>query len=154
MISALQAACGAFLVAVLTCDLTFDLRVWRAPPGDAAARDHALEAMTQYYRRITAAGSLLAGSVAVAMMEMLASLGYDLVSGPKPGGLMRLALESSLAAGPIVLARVRTFPRARRLALGEGDAAIRVELARSIARDHAVALPAMLAYVLIQLARL
>jgi hypothetical protein len=149
----LRAVCGAFLVAVLTCDLTFDLAVWRAPPGDPIALDRALGNMTHYYRRITANGSLLARSVTIVMTAMLVSLVHELVSGPKAVGLVRFAAESSLAVGPIALAVLRTFPRAHRLATGEGDAATRVEIARSIARDHAVALPAMLGYVVFRLAR-
>lgn len=67
---------------------------------------------------------------------------------------MRVAAESLLAAGPIVLAAIRTFPRARRLATGAGNATARTELACAIARDHAAALLAMLIYVVTQLAGL
>jgi hypothetical protein len=148
----LRAVCGAFLIAVLMCDLTFDLPIWRAPKGDPIARDHALTAMTLYYRRITARGSLLATSVALVMLCMLTSVGYELLCASK-GHLARFAVESSLAVGPIVLATMRTFPCARRLATGEGNVAARTKLASAIARDHGVALPAMLVYVATQLAR-
>ena len=153
MILALRVAGGAFLIAVLTCDLTFDLPVWRARGRDSIGRDRALDAMTEYYRRITARGSLLSISVTVVMLGILASLCHELVTAPRTG-LARFAIEGSLAAGPILLAGIRTFPCARRLAAGEGDAATRTEAARSIARDHALALPAMLAFVLTELARL
>jgi hypothetical protein len=107
--------------------------------------------MTRYYRRITAKGSLFATAVSLVMLGMLASIGYELVSRPKAGPV-RFVLESSLAAGPIVLAVLRTFPHARRFATGGGDVTARAELARCIARDHIVALPAMLTYVVMQLA--
>lgn len=148
----LRAVGAAFLIAVLMCDLSFDLPLWRAPPSDPVGLGHALDAMTQYYRRITAKGSLLAPCVSVVMMGMFASLGYELLSGTKTG-LARFTVENSLAVGPIVLAVTRTFPHARGLATGEGDTPARTKLARAIARDHAVALPSMLTYVVIQLAR-
>jgi hypothetical protein len=148
---ALRVACGAFLIAVLVCDLTFDLAVFRAPSGDPVALDRALGAMTQYYGRITARGSLFATSVALVMAGLLVSLGCEAFFGPPGYGLARFALENSLAVGSIAIAVLRTFPRARRL--GEGDLAARVDRARSIARDHLLVLPLMLAYVSIQLSR-
>jgi len=150
----IRAVCGAFLIAVLTCDLTFDLPVWRALPGDPIARERALGVMTQYYRHVTARGSPFSTGVALVMLGLLASLTYELVSGPKADGLARFLAESSLAVGPIALALIRTFPCARRLATGEGDVTTRTELARAIARDHAAALPAMIIYVVSQVARL
>jgi hypothetical protein len=146
-----RAVCGAFLVAVLICDLTFDFPVWRSSPGDPIALGGALDDMTSCYRRITARGSLLAAGVTLVMTAMLSALGYELLSRLATSGLTRSTVESSLAVGPISLAMIRTFPRARRLATGGGDAATRTEIARSIARDHAVCLPSMFAYVVTQL---
>lgn len=151
LMPALRVACGAFLIAVLVCDLTFDLAVFRAPSGDPAALDRALGTMTQYYGRITAHGSLFAKSVALVMAGLFANLGCEVILAPPAYGLARFALENSLAVGSMAVAVLRTFPRARRL--GEGDLAVRVELARSIARDHLLVLPVMLAYVSIQLYR-
>lgn len=148
----LRIACGAFLVAVLVCDLSFDLLVWRAPRGNQVALDRALAAMTAYYVRITEHGALLATSVALVMAALLGSIAYDAIFRQLTEGVTRFALESSLAVGPIAVAALRTFPRARRL--GDGDSATRAELARAIARDHMVLLPAMLVYVGIQLFRL
>jgi hypothetical protein len=146
----LRVACGAFLVAVLLCDLTFDLPVYRARSGDPAL-DRALGAMTAYYGRITQKGGLFATSVALVMATLLGSLGYELAFGSPAYGVARFVLESSLAVGPIAVAGLRTFPNARRL--GEGDPTTRAELGRAIARDHLVLLPVMLVYVSIQLWR-
>ena len=145
----LRVACGAFLVAVLACDLTFDLPFWRAPRGDQVALDRALSAMTTYYARVTQPGSLFATSVALAMAALLASLVHDAFLRSPVHGIARFALESSLAVAPIAVAILRTLPRARRLV--EGDPASRPELARAIARDHIVLLPMMLVYVGTQL---
>jgi hypothetical protein len=148
---ALRVACGAFLVAVLVCDLSFDLLVFRTPSGDPVALDRALGAVTEYYARVTQKGSLLAASVALVMATLLGSLGYEWLRGPPAYGVARFVLESALVIAPITVASLRTFPNARRL--GQGDLRTRAELARAIARDHLVLLPVMLVYVSIQLCR-
>jgi hypothetical protein len=149
----LRAACGAVLVAVLVCDLTFDLPVRRAKNGDPSECARALDAATAYYRQITTRGSPLSTAVAVVMFVLIASLGRELVS-TTHADLARFAARAVLAAAPITLALSRTFPKARRLGTGLGDAAARTDLACEIASDHLLALPAMLAYVTLELGRL
>lgn len=149
MIAELQNACAAFLLAVLVTDLTFDLPNLRA--RDTASAAQTLDAATRYYARVTTRKSPLATAVALAMTVLVATIGHDFVALERP--LRQVAIEASLAVGPIALAIFRTFPSARRLAAGEGDAKSRTARACTIAVDHLVALVGMGAYLAVQIAR-
>jgi hypothetical protein len=141
VIPELRIACAAFLIAVLVGDLSFDLPVlWARDPATTAS---ALDAATRYYARVTARHSPLSLAVAVVMAVLVAIVTGDVASARCSACS---ALVGVLALLPITLGLLRTFPRAKRLATGEGDVALRVALARNIAREHLLALAAMTAY--------
>jgi hypothetical protein len=141
VIPELRIACTSFLLAVLVGDLTFDPPVLRAT--ETASVANTLDAASRYYLRVTSRFSPLSVAVAVAMAALVAVIVRDVASAPCAACS---ALVGALALLPIAIALLRTFPNAKRFASGEGAPAARAGLARSIARDHLLALASMAAY--------
>jgi hypothetical protein len=134
--TALLAACGGFLLAVLWMDLIFDAQVLahRSRAGDLP--EPVLDSIAGYYRRAVTESRPMSHLIAVVMAVLLGALGSRVVWGHDPGWL--LALSTVLAAGPILLAATHTVPNAARLGGRSGSLADQTALARSILRDHLV----------------
>jgi len=125
------AAGAGFLLAVLWFDLMFDVQVRRDPVDPAAVRS-----IAAYYRRVTTDARPMNRLVALAMLTVLVSIGFQtaaVLAGDTPGWSL---LAAPLALGPIVLAGARTVPSAVRLGQTTADGAPELALARRILADH------------------
>lgn len=133
-----------FLLAVLWFDLIFDVQV-------LGGRDEpdAVDSISSYYARVTTAArpmNLLIGAV---MAATLAAIVVEIAKEEDPVWLGWVSL--GLAGTAIGVALGRTFPGAVRLGEGGGSAKERLELARSIGRDHVLCLGAIATVTAIQL---
>ena len=116
--TAVLAATGGFLLAVLWMDLMFDSQ---ARHRGAVLDQAVLESITGYYRRATTTSQPMGAVIAAVMMLLLAALGAEAVFGDSPGWL--LGISAVLAGGPIALALLRTVPNAVRLGRRTGSPA-------------------------------
>ena len=145
----IASAGGGFLLAVLWFDLMFDFQVRghheRELPEDVLA------SIAGYYRRVTTAARPMNRLIAAVMVATLAAIVAQIVDGDVPRWVAWASLV--LAAAPIMLAGGRTLPNAVRLG-GRGDAVTRQsELARSVYRDHAACLVAIVGLLALQLSQ-
>ena len=144
--SAFVTAGVGFLLAVLWFDLMFDVQVLRrGEPSEAA-----VGTISAYYRRVTTEARPMNMLVGTAMAATLATIVLQIVQGDDPAWVGWTSL--ALAAPAIALAALHTFPAAVRLGTGQDPSAARLELARSILRDHLLCLGAIAAVLAIQLA--
>lgn len=149
MVAGILIACGGFLLAVLWMDLMFDVQVLRYRGASGALPDEVLASIAAYYRRVTTdakpMGHLIGAVMAVAVVAGV----IQTASGRTP---LRLALASLLLSGaPILLAMVRVFPNAVRLATRVDPPSQQTALARSICRDHLLCFAGILAFLALQL---
>ncbi|MBM4243289.1 MAG: hypothetical protein FJ148_05660 [Deltaproteobacteria bacterium] len=148
--TALLAAGGAFLLAVIWMDLMFDVQALRSPRG-APLPDAALGSIAAYYRRVTTDARPMNQLVAAVMtVTVLGSL-QQVASGD--GAFTWRLVALLLCVVPIVLATGRVFPNAARLGTGREPRVVEEALAREIAVAHVWCFAAMLAFVAIQLGR-
>jgi hypothetical protein len=144
--SAVAAAGGGFLLAVLWFDLMFDVQV--AGNRGELLPEQVLASIAGYYARVTTAARPMNRLVAAVMVLTLAALVTELAK----GGHTAAALVSlALAAVAIGLAGTRVVPRAVRLGTRRDDAARQSALARSIFRDHCVCAACIAAMLAVQL---
>ena len=148
--TALLAAGGAFLLAVIWMDLMFDVQALRAPRG-AALPDAAVASIATYYRRVTTDARPMNQLVAIVMAVTVLGTVQQLVSGG--GSLVWRVVALLLCAVPIALAKRRVFPNAARLGTRSEPRAVEDALAREIAWAHVACFAAMLVFVAIQVAR-
>jgi len=149
-VTALLAAGGAFLLAVIWMDLMFDVQALRSPRG-APLPDAALGSIAAYYRRVTTDARPMNQLVAAVMtVTVLGSL-QQVASGD--GAFTWRLVALLLCVVPIVLATGRVFPNAARLGTGREPRVVEEALAREIAVAHVWCFAAMLAFVAIQLGR-
>jgi hypothetical protein len=146
--SALLAACGGFLLAVLWMDLMFDALALRSPRGTTLS-DEALAKIAAYYRHVTTDAQPMSLLIAVVMLVTVLGATYQLVWGG--AALLWRVAALLLCVMPIVLARRRVFPNAARLGTRAESRAVEDALAREIAWAHVACFAAMLAFVAIQL---
>ena len=120
---------GAFLFTILYADLMFDLQV--LGHGGPELPEGVLASISNYYRRVTVEARPLNRLVVAVMVGTLAAIVLQLAGDDVPGwvGLTSLVL----AALPILLAAVHTFPTAVRLGLRAEPLEVQSRLARSIA---------------------
>lgn len=147
--SAILAACGGFLLAVLWMDLMFDVQVLRSRHGDAELPEPVLASIAGYYRRVTTDASPMGHLVAVVMAITLITLAVQMVGGQGPR--WRDLASLLLCGGPILLAIGRVVPNAVRLGSRRDPAPRQSALARSICRDHLLCFAGMLGFVALQL---
>jgi hypothetical protein len=138
---------AGFLLAVLWFDLMFDVQIAHARTGQP---EEGLASIAGYYRRVTTAARPMNRLVAAVMLGTLASIVTQIVRGERPRWVGWVALL--LAGAAILLAGIRTVPRAVRLGARTGSLAMQRELARSIYRDHLVCLSSIFAVLAIELA--
>jgi hypothetical protein len=145
--TALLAACGGFLIAVLWMDLMFDVQVLRGRKRGGDVPEDVLASIAAYYRRVTTTARPMGHAVGAAMAVLLATLAAQIALG---AGALALA-SLPLCGVPIGLAALRVVPNAVRLGARRDPAAVQSALARSICRDHGVCLAGMLGFVALQL---
>lgn len=148
--TALLAASGAFLLAVIWMDLMFDVQALRSSPGTALP-DAAIASITAYYRRVTTDARPMNQLVAIVMAITVLGAVEQLVRGS--GALTWRIVALLLCAVPIVLALRRVFPNAARLGTRAEPRTVEDRLAREIAWAHVACFAAMLGFVAIQLWR-
>jgi len=145
----IAAACAGFLIAVLWMDLIFDSQVL-AHRGTEELPEPVLSSISGYYRRATTTSKPMSLLIALVMAILLGTLGSAWISGPI--AVWPLAVASTLAAGPILLAMLRTVPNAVRLGARNGAVADQSRLARSVCIDHLVCLACLVAFLALWLA--
>ena len=145
----IAAACAGFLIAVLWMDLIFDSQVLRHR-GTEELPEPVLSSISAYYRRATTTSKPMSLLIAIVMVILLGTLGFAWISGPIV--VWALVVASALAAGPILLAMLRTVPNAVRLGARNGDVADQSRLARSVCIDHLVCLACLVAFLALWLA--
>jgi hypothetical protein len=144
----LAAWCGGFLLAVLWFDLMFDTQVLGLPPGPLP--EPVLASIAGYYARVTTGASPMGRLVGVvmALAVILSAVQLARASMPRP-----LAAVALLACGaPVLLAALRVFPNAVRLAQRADPLEVQSALARSICTDHLICLAGIVLYGLLQIA--
>jgi hypothetical protein len=149
-VSALLAACGGFLLAVLWMDLIFDTQVLGKPRENAALPESVLALIAAYYRRATTDSYPMSRLIAAVMGVAVLGSAVALFAGS--GALLLRLLALTLVVGPAALARVRVVPNAVRLGARSDDLATQTSLARAICRDHLVCLAGVSAFVAVELA--
>jgi len=148
-VTALLAAGGGFLLAVLWMDLLFDVQVLRHRGREAALPEEVLASIAGYYRRVTTEASPMGRLVGAVMLAALGAAGWELAKGARPLGLRVASLALLLA--PVALAGGRTLPNAVRLGARIDPPERQSALARAIARDHLACLAAVSLFLLLQL---
>lgn len=143
---AFVAAGAGFLLAVLWFDLMHDVLV-RGHAGELPADD--LQTIGGYYRRVTTDAHPMGRMVLVAMLATFVASVNQIARDHEPVWVAWTSAAIVLAA--MVLVRVRTFPNAVRIGVGEADPAERSDLARAVYRDHVVCFAGMATVVAIQL---
>jgi hypothetical protein len=147
-LSALLAACGGFLLAVLWFDLMFDVQVLGQAAAPAPLPDQTLASIAHYYARVTRGAHPM--HLLVALVMAMAVLGSLWRVGRTPRE-PRAWLALLLAASPIGLAGWRVFPNAVQLGARTGTLAEQSALARSIFADHVFCWLAMAAFTALQI---
>jgi len=149
-VSALLAACGGFLIAVLWMDLIFDTQVLGQKRENGALPEPVLASIAAYYKRATTDSQPMSRLIAAVMGVAGVSALLALFVGQGALALRFLAL--TLWAGPVALATTRVVPNAVRLGARKDDLVTQTALARGICRDHLMCLVGMAAFVAVELA--
>jgi hypothetical protein len=145
--TALAAAGGGFLLAVLWMDLLFDVQVLRHR-GAAVLPEDVLASIAAYYRRVTTTARPLGHLVALAMVVTTGAAALLLF---RPGPPLWLRAASlALVAAPAALAGRRIVPAAIRLGARGDTPEVQTALARSICRGHLLCLASIAAFIALQ----
>jgi hypothetical protein len=147
-VSALAAAGGGFLLAVLWFDLMFDVQV--IPHRGREMPEEVLASIASYYRRVTTAARPMNRLIALVMFATLAVIVVEIVHRDGPSWVPWASL--AVAVPPIALAGARTVPSAVRLGARRDPTERQSELARSIYRQHLFCATAIAALLVLQLA--
>lgn len=148
--TALLAACGGFLLAVLWMDLIFDTQVLGKPRENGALPEPVLASIAAYYRRATTDSFPMSRLIAAVMGVAVLGSAWALFAGR--GALLLRLLALTLVLGPTALAATRVVPNAVRLGARRDDPATQTSLARAICRDHLVCLAGIAAFLATELA--
>ncbi len=146
--TALLAACGGFLVAVVWMDLIFDVQVLRHARASGPLPERVLASIAGYYRRATTDSRPMSRLIAAAMGVAVLGSGYRLAGGDGAFALRLVAF--ALCAAPAALAMLRVVPNAVRLGQRGDDLATQSALAHSICRDHWLCLALIGAFTVLQ----
>ena len=138
---------AGFLLAVLWFDLMFDVQIARG--ARVGETQDALGSIAAYYRRVTMAARPMNRLVAAVMFATVASIVIQIARGDRPRWVGWVALV--LAGGAVLLAGIRTVPRAVQLGKRTDPSRRQQELARSIYRDHLVCAGAISALLVVEL---
>lgn len=148
--SALLAAAGGFLLAVLWMDLIFDVQVLGHRRVDGALPEPVLASIAAYYKRATTDSAPMSRLIAAVMAVAVVGSFIHVFTGANALALRFAAL--SLCTAPTGLAITRVVPNAVRLGTRRDDPATQSALARAICRDHLVCLVCVAAFVSTELA--
>ena len=148
--SALLAACGGFLLAILWMDLIFDTQVLGQKRENGALPEPVLASIAAYYKRATTDSFPMSRLIAAVM-------GIGVVTGVAAlflgkGALLLRLLALTLLVGPVALAATRVVPDAMRLGSRKDDTPTQSALARRICRDHLVCLAGIAGFIAVELA--
>ena len=147
--SSILAACGGFLLAILWMDLMFDVQVLRHRQRGVELPESVLASIAAYYRRVTTDAWPMGRLIGAVMLTGVVTLVVQIALGHRPRWLAPASLL--LCGGPILLALVRVYPNAVRLAARSDAAARQSALARSICRDHLLCLAGIAGFLALQL---
>lgn len=147
--SAVLAACGGFLLAVLWMDLMFDVQVLRYDSERSELPEEVLASIAGYYRRVTTDARPMNLMIAAVMLTTVVGCGVQLLLGEVPRWMSSTAL--ALSAVPIGLARVRVIGNAVRLGARRDSPQEQTELARRICHDHLACLVAIALFIGVQI---
>lgn len=150
--TALLAACGGFLIAILWMDLIFDVQVMRHPSASGPVPEPELASIAAYYRRATTDSRPMSRLIAAVMAVAVLGSAYRVFAGDAAVALRVAAL--ALCISGAALAMVRVVPNAVRLGQRSDDAATQSALARAICRDHWLCLALITAFTLLQIVAL
>lgn len=145
--SALLAACGGFLLAVLWMDLIFDVQVLG---HRGALPEPVLASIAGYYKRATTDSYPMSRLIAAVMAVAVVGSTVHVFTGAQALALRMAAV--SLCAAPAALALVRVVPDAVRLGSRRDDVGTQSALARAICRHHMVCLVCVAAFVSVEFA--
>jgi hypothetical protein len=143
----LLTACGGFLLAVLWMDLIFDVQVLRHRER-VELPDSVLASIASYYHRATTTSRPMSYLIALVMVVLLGTLGFQAIRGDAGWSIIASAVLSGFA---VLLALLRTVPNAVRLGNRAGGPAEQTRLARTIFRDHVVCLGCMVAFLVVRM---
>jgi hypothetical protein len=146
--SALAAAGGGFLLAVLWFDLMFDVQV--IPHREHELPEEVLASIAGYYRRVTTTARPMNRLIALVMLATLAAIVVQIVHQYGPAWVSWASL--AVAVPPIALAGARTVPCAVQLGTRRDPMQRQSALARSICRQHLFCATAIAALLVLQLA--
>lgn len=149
-VTALLTACSGFLLAVLWMDLIFDVQVLAHRNAGGELPEHVLASIAGYYQRATTTSRPMGRLIALVMVILLGALGFRAIRGHDPGWI--LAISAVFAGVPILLALIRTVPKAVRLGNRVGSLAEQTRLARSICRDHLLCVAGIFALLVVWVA--
>ena len=139
-----------FLTGILWLDLIFDVHLLRHAQADTPAHDDALTLVSAYYRHATGGARPLDWLIALVMAATLTAVIVQLVGDACPDWVSWTSLIA--AGGPIALAVTHTVPTAIRLGrTASGARTERARLARSVLRDHVLALTGIVVALVLQL---
>jgi hypothetical protein len=138
---------AGFLLAVLWFDLMFDVQIART--GTAGQTEDAVDSIAAYYRRVTTAARPMNRLVAAVMLATVVSIVIQIARQDRPPWVGWVAL--ALAGFPVLLAGIRTVPRAVRLGTQADPVARQQELASAIYRDHLLCAAAISALLVVEL---
>jgi hypothetical protein len=138
---------AGFLLAVLWFDLMFDVQI--GGRWGSGHSEEVLGSIAGYYRRVTTGARPMNRLVAAVMLTTLASIVIQIARGDRPRWVGWVALV--LAAGAILLAGIRTVPRAVRLGTRADSHGQQQRLARAIYRDHLMCAGAISALLAVEL---
>jgi hypothetical protein len=147
-VNAFVAAGAGFLLAVLWFDLMFDVQTLGHGSGELPRP--VLDSIGGYYARVTTGARPMNRLIATVMLATLASIIVEIVNGKPSPWIAYVSL--ALAAFAVVLAGVRTVPRAVRLGGGRDSIADQSALARAILHQHVLCFASIIAVLALQLA--
>ncbi|MFV8315415.1 hypothetical protein [Mycobacterium sp. 23] len=149
----LLTACSGFLLAVLWMDLIFDVQVFKHTHAhaDAELPEPVLASIAGYYRRATTTSRPMGRLIALVMLILLGTLGFQAADGRDPVWL--LVISGGAAGLPVALALMRTVPNAIRLGSRVDPPEEQSRLARAVCQDHLICFACMLGFLALWLTR-
>ncbi len=141
--TALVAAGGGFLLAVLWFDLMFDVQARRLDEPDGDAR---LASIADYYRRVTI--EAYPANRLVATVMLLTITGSVVLLWRQPS--LRTFVALLLVLAPVALAGARVVPNAMRLGRRGDPLPVQRQLARTILWDHVACFVAIATFLVLR----
>lgn len=139
-----------FLAGILWLDLIFDVQILGVGEHEDLRRADTLNSVATYYRHATGGARRLDLLIAVVMVLTLAAIIVQWCDQTNP---LWVSCTSLIATAlPIMLAAGHTLPSAKKLAATPPSATEeRHRLARTVLRDHVVALSGIVIAIIVQL---